>query len=318
MNDEPLADAKLFEIAGNPVPPGAVCGSIKMPGPVSIRYAYWNSIAARSRGTVLLLHGRTECIEKYFETVEDFLKRGFGVATFDWRGQGGSTRMMSDPLKGHVEHFNQYLDDLEAVIAQVVLPDCKPPYFLLGHSTGGLAALLAAPALANRFSRMVLIAPLLELQGLPIRQKRLKQLLGFLTYIGFGGSYMPGARGNIDKTTFEGNKLTSDRDRFKRRTELAEHHRELAVSGPTIAWLYSAFRASDHVTQPGFSNAISIPTLFVLGGSDRVVSTPFTEQYAERMRAGSFSAVAGARHEILQESDIYREQALAAIDAFLP
>ena len=120
------------------------------------------------------------------------------------------------------------------------------------------------------------------------------------------------------KRDFDTNKLTSDRNRYQRRNELVVQYRQLAVSGPTIAWLHSAFRASQHIRQPGFASAISIPTLFILAGNDSVVSTPFSERYAQRMRTASFLTIAGARHEIFQEADVYREQALAAIDAFLP
>ena len=318
MSNEYTPEAKLFATSGNAAPEGAVCDLLTLPGSVSIRYARWESTMSPSRGTVILQHGRTEGIEKYFETAEDLRQRGFGVVTFDWRGQGGSSRMLSDPLKGHVEHFNQYLDDLDAILTQVVLPDCKPPYYLIGHSTGGLIALLAAPAISNRIDRMVLSAPFLELREIPVRQRIMKQLLGLLTYIGFGRNYVPGTQGNIEKTAFEDNRLTSDRARYARRTAIIENHRNLALSGPTIAWLYSAFRASAHVNQPGFAAAISIPTLFILAGSDRVVSTPFAESFAKRMRAASFTTIAGSRHEIFQEADVFREQALAAVDAFLP
>ena len=33
--------------------------------------------------------------------------RGFTVATFDWRGQGGSARLLADPLKAHARDFER-------------------------------------------------------------------------------------------------------------------------------------------------------------------------------------------------------------------
>jgi lysophospholipase len=36
------------------------------------------------------------------------------------------------------------------------------------------------------------------------------------------------------------------------------------------------------------------------------------------LKAGHVVTIPGARHELLQEADIYREQALAAFDAFIP
>ena len=36
------------------------------------------------------------------------------------------------------------------------------------------------------------------------------------------------------------------------------------------------------------------------------------------LRGGSVLMIDGARHEILQEADVYREQLLAAFDAYVP
>jgi lysophospholipase len=83
--------ALLIETAGNPVP--ATCrGLVRSAGGKRLRYAIFKSDTTRARGTVVLLQGRNECIEKYYETIEHFTRRGLWVATFDWRGQGLSDR----------------------------------------------------------------------------------------------------------------------------------------------------------------------------------------------------------------------------------
>ena len=39
-------------------------------------------------------------IEKYFEVVGELRRRGFAVAVLDWRGQGGSSRLLrNDAVK---------------------------------------------------------------------------------------------------------------------------------------------------------------------------------------------------------------------------
>ena len=126
---------KLVSIPANPVPDDVVAGSIKTPDGVALRFARWAPPAGR-KGTVVVLQGRAEYIEKYFETVRDLRARGFAVATFDWRGQGLSDRALSDRHKGHVRNFSEYATDLEAIMEQVVLPDCPPPIFALGAFHG--------------------------------------------------------------------------------------------------------------------------------------------------------------------------------------
>ena len=81
--------AELIGTTRNPVPNGAVAGVFNARGGIRIRYARWDTTAERRLGTVCLFHGRAEFIEKYFETITDLRRRGFAVATMDWRGQGG-------------------------------------------------------------------------------------------------------------------------------------------------------------------------------------------------------------------------------------
>jgi hypothetical protein len=83
------AIAALVSIRLNPVPAGLVSGVFRARDGLGLRYAL--SVPHGScRGTVVLMLGRADFIEKYFETIADLQGRGFAVATLDWRGQGGS------------------------------------------------------------------------------------------------------------------------------------------------------------------------------------------------------------------------------------
>src|SRR6202046_1808109 len=126
---------KLISIAANPVPDNAVTGMLKTPDGVALRFARFAPPAGR-RGTVCLFTGRSEWIEKYFETVRDLRARGFAVAMIDWRGQGLSDRALNTPLKGYVRNFSEYDLDVETFMREIVLPDCPPPIFALAHSMG--------------------------------------------------------------------------------------------------------------------------------------------------------------------------------------
>src|SRR5690606_36637332 len=89
----------LYGIDSNPVPEGAVVGEIATSDGVRLRTAIWRGTARRSLCTVCIFQGRAESIERYFETVSDLRRRGFTVASFDWRGQGGSERRLRNPRK---------------------------------------------------------------------------------------------------------------------------------------------------------------------------------------------------------------------------
>ena len=123
----------LVSIPSNPAPEDVVSGTIKTPDGAELRFARWAPPAGR-KGTVCVFTGRTEQIEKYFETVRDLRGRGFAVTALDWRGQGGSQRLLGNPRKGYVRRFADYDIDLATFMREIVLPDCPPPVFALAHS----------------------------------------------------------------------------------------------------------------------------------------------------------------------------------------
>ena len=104
----------LVSIPANPVPEDVVSGTIKTPDGAELRFARWAPPAGR-KGTVCVFPGRSEPIEKYFETVRDLRERGFAVAMIDWRGQGHSSRRLRDPRKGYVRDFADYEIDVETL-----------------------------------------------------------------------------------------------------------------------------------------------------------------------------------------------------------
>lgn len=311
----PMTDP-LFIDPGNPAPENAAAGFFTTDDGKKLRYALFRTATRPLRGTVILVQGRNEFIEKYFETVRDLASAGFDVATFDLRGQGLSDRLLRNRRRGHVRRFDDYVADLARFLRDVVLPDCTAPFSILAHSMGGLVALLAAPELKNSISRMVLSAPLLSIYG--VRIGTAHRLSGLMRMIGAGSLPMTREARHKPEDSFPGNVLTSDPVRFARNNAIASDHPELALGAPTAGWLHAACVAMETVQRSEFAARIHVPTLFIAAGADKVVSTPAIEAYTRRLRSGSLLVIDGARHELLQETDLYREQFLAAFKAFVP
>jgi lysophospholipase len=308
---------KLVSIPANPVPDDAVTGMLKTPDGVHLRFARFAPPAGR-RGTVCILPGRTEWIEKYFETVRDLRNRGFAVAVIDWRGQGLSDRALSDRYKGYVGSFSQFDTDLETFMRDVVLPDCPPPIFALAHSMGATILLRAIARGQRWFDRVVLTAPML---GIAFAQSAgiAGGLLRVVRWAGFGGIYVPGRYpGVLDLRPFAGNPLTSDPVRFARSAAILEAEPALALGGPTVAWADAAFRAMRAMREPSFPARIRQPILIIAAGRDAIVSNVVIEDFAMSLRAGTHLVVVGSQHELLMEQDRYRSQFFAAFDAFIP
>src|SRR5215207_10165260 len=162
---QPLPDfpVQLVETPDNPIPRRGNVMRIETEDGLALRAARWRPTARRDRGTICILQGRAEFIEKYFETVRDLRRRGFAVVAFDWRGQGLSDRQIGDPYKGHVRSFGEYSLDLEAIRANVLEPYMPKPHFGLAHSMGGAIALVEAREGRLPFERLVTTGPMLAL-----------------------------------------------------------------------------------------------------------------------------------------------------------
>jgi lysophospholipase len=307
----------LISIPANPVPEDFIAGTVKTRDGVNLRFARWHPPPGR-KGTVCVFAGRAEFIEKYFETVRELRNRGFAVAMIDWRGQGLSDRALADRRKGHVGDFSEYEIDVDTFMNEVVLPDCPPPLFAIGHSMGSSVLMRIARQGRRWFDRIVLSAPMIELAGLR-GSIVTRSLARALRYAGMGSSYVPGGSGIFVATgAYIGNLATSDPVRHARTKAVLEAEPDLGIGSPTISWLNAAFRGIDEFTDPAYPSKIRQPLMLVAAGRDSIVSTAAIEDFAIRLRAGSHLIVAGSRHELMMEQDRYRVQFWAAFDAFVP
>lgn len=309
---------KLAIAPSNPVPDGARLGFVTTPDRVKLRYAIWPKSAGPHRGTVCLVQGRAEYIEKYFETVADFQARGFAVATFDWRGQGGSDRLIGNPHIGYVDRFEDYWTDLRTFHTEILLPDCPGPYYLVGHSMGGLASLYAATRDRMMFDRMFLSAPMVSLSGMEDSLGAWGTFAEVLSFVGLGAVPLK-RRGDKRPTEagFLNNPLTSDMLRYMRMVETIRADDGLYLGSPSFRWLAAAMRAMVEANREEFASRLQIPLLVLAAARDTIVSTPALEQLGLRLRNGRHVVIAGAKHELFMETDPVRGQVLAAFDAFI-
>src|SRR5205823_9286145 len=114
-----------------------------------LRVGTWDAAPdIAQRGFCAIFTGQTEFLEKYQEVIAELAARGFAGAALDWRGQGGSERLVADPLKAHVRDFGEYDADLSAFMNEVARPAGATPPVALAHSMGAhilLRALHAHP-----------------------------------------------------------------------------------------------------------------------------------------------------------------------------
>ena len=82
---------------------------------------------------IVLVHGFGEHSGRYEEFASWFCRRGFAVYAHDQQGHGHSPGK-----RGHVDQFDDFLDDVERLIEVAALEHPNLPRVLIGHSMGGL------------------------------------------------------------------------------------------------------------------------------------------------------------------------------------
>jgi lysophospholipase len=304
----------LVSTPGNPVPKGLRVISLTAKDGRKLRGAH--AEVRDPVGTVVIACGRGDFIERWFETIRDLMARSFAVAIFDFRAQGGSGRRYRNHYRDGLRNFREYDDDLASFMRQLVLPDCPPPYFALGHSTGGQVVLRALQH-RNWFEKAVLSAPLLGIDPGPWPMPVARLVCRLVPLLGLGRCILPGhAKRPFTLDDYPDNPLTSDRRRFARAIATLDAAPELGLGGPTYGWLGAAFAAMAELNKTARPGSFRAPVLIVAAGRDRIVDTEAARSFARR--AGlSFTVIPESRHEILFETDEIRAQFLAAFDSFI-
>jgi lysophospholipase len=273
--------------------------------------------AVRFRGVMALLNGQTEFIEKYFEVIDELRGRGFAVATMDWRGQGGSDRLLKDDSrKGYVQDFSEYDADLAAFLAEIVAPmgDAKP--LALAHSMGGHNLLRYLAKKPDAFAKGVLTAPMVAVSFRGYAAWLVHMVTRVEALRGNGAGWVWGMEARDPHAmTFARQMVTSDQARFARTQALLQEQPQLRLAGATWAWLGAALRSMAWLKRQ--APRITTPLLVIGAGADRIVVTQETRAFTARLPHARYVEIAGAGHEMLMERDVFRAQWWQAFDDFL-
>lgn len=282
-----------------------------------LRTLTWPAPDRPARGSILFVGGRGDHFEKYLESFEDWRGRGWQVESFDWRGQGGSGRMTSDPVVGHADDFRVWIDDIGAYWAQ--WQQRSPgPHVIIGHSMGGHLLLRALADGAVRPDAAVLIAPMLGFTA-PYPDRlghRIAQFMVWLTMpdkAAWKVSEKPGTPLKARQML-----LTHDRSRYDDEQWWRERMPELVIGPASWQWVAAAYTSFLHLAQSGRLAAVETPVLALVAGADKLVSVRAARRQLALLPNGRCHVYGPeSAHEILRECDAVRDDALGRIDGFL-
>lgn len=95
----------------------------------------WRPAQGTPRGVVVIVHGFNSHSGHYLWAADRLAEAGFAVYALDLRGRG-----KSDGERYYVEHFADYVSDVDTLVEQAKGAEPGLPVFLLGHSAGGVVS----------------------------------------------------------------------------------------------------------------------------------------------------------------------------------
>ena len=271
--------------------------------------------ADQPRGTIVLLHGYTESIEKYGELIYVFLRNGWNVQAYDQRGHGVSYRAVKPNFLTHVGCFQEYVDDF-ALFVQQAAADQEMPYVLFAHSMGGAVAALYLERGASIFQRAILNSPMIapNRKGLPLWVA--KRICQTAIERGYGEKRLFTSAPYTGRERFA-HSCAGSRARFDYYEEFRFHHQEYQNAAPTYRWTLEALCVTQAILAPGQPEKIAIPLRLYSAGRDHTVERKSQKKWIQRVPKGEFYSVLKAKHEIFQSEDAVLYPYLDSVLSFL-
>ena len=260
--------------------------------------------AEAPRGTVMIVHGFTESVEKYSEVIYSLLRNHWSVLAYDQRGHGRSWRSEKtgeDASLTHVDHFEEYEKDLE-ILCDGLLRGMPQPWMLFSHSMGGAVSGLFLESRGDVFERAVFCAPMIAPRRNGIPLPAAKALCDTERKLGRGAKRMLGSKPYDGPERFE-ESAASGKERFDWYDAVKASTKAFQNNGPSYSWVGEALRVTEQLLREGGPESIRIPVRVYGAEQDGSVLQEEQILFAERLPNGQREVVPGSRHEIYRSPD---------------
>ena len=271
------------------------------------------SIKTGNNKAIVISQGRNESVLKYKELAFELNQLGYDLYLIDHRGQGFSQRLGGNSHRGHVEHFQDYVDDLHHYISSLNLQQNYQNSYLIAHSMGSTISALYLQQFDHPFQASVFFSPMFSINlGIPegIAKLITDGSTGIYRWFSDTPCYVFGGR-DYKTPLFTGNRITSSRLRFHSAINTFEQYPETQLGSPSMRWVSESIRATRQTVAN--ANKITIPLLIIKAGADTTVTSTGQDLFfknATHCNSKQLVNISGAKHEILLERDQYRIPAL--------
>jgi acylglycerol lipase len=234
------------------------------------------------RAVIALAHGINDHSGRYRHVIDALVEQDFAVYIIDHRGHG-----RSEGPRSQIGRFDDFVDDFELLTVQAVSEQKDKPFYVLGHSMGGLIATRYALRHQSSIAGLILSAPaiLIDENTSPI----MRTILLGLARIGPNWALLPERNGLLSRDP--------EVERKKKDDPLAGN---VKISlGTARALLIASEETRKQMSQ------LSLP-LLVMHGADDTLTFPSGSRMLVEQAASQDKTLKiwpGLRHEIFNEPE---------------
>ena len=259
---------------------------------------FWRRHSAEgdARAVLLFVHGLAEHSGRYLHVLDHFANAGFDCWAYDYRGHG-----QSPGLRVHVGQFDEFLIDLTA--ARRLVREAQPdlPFFLVGHSQGGLIVLREALTHPQGLEGIVVSSPFLGMHPDAAPPAPLHMVANIVS------TFAP-------KLMFS---KVAEPSALSRDPKVPEAYIADPLVSSTVSarWFTSVLAA--HADTHARASTLSLPALIMQSGDDRVTNPAATRSWVADAPSDLIDYVEweGLYHEMFNEPE--KEEVFNRVEAWL-
>lgn len=240
-------------------------------------------------GSIVIVHGGGEHSGRYDPTARWLASHGYLVYAMDLPGHG-----RSPGIRGHIGHFDHVVNSAAAGLEDAAKLTGLPRPILLGHSLGGLIATVCAARNPGAIRTLMLTSPSWALRvAVPWWKRAAAHVISPI---------WPSL--TLQRPRIGGNILSHDPE------AAAAYDADPLIHDRASVRFYTEFRRILG-RLPALLPAITVPTLVLQAGDDRVVSADTTRRYFPLIGAADKKLVVYDKlyHEVLNEAERARVRA---------
>jgi alpha-beta hydrolase superfamily lysophospholipase len=267
-------------------------GSFQGKNGTKIYYQFWKP--DKPKAVIIIAHGIGEYSGRYSHVGDHFANEGIAIYALDHRGHG-----LSEGHRGHVDSFDDYLQDLDTFFGIVKGMEKVKKTFLLGHSMGGTIAIAYALKQPKKMNGMILSSPGLKLAS-PLDPALVKQIE---------------ALSQSNPTQDLPNGLDSKGLSHDPAVCEAYDKDPQVFKTITARWAVEYFNAMQSLLKN--ASKLEVPTLLLVAGDDKLVDPNGEREFAKSVKEKDFKMIVFPNfyHELFNE--VEKQKVFDAVDAWL-